>query len=171
VRARIVTLSTTLAAAVVVLMTMGPKPAPSLVWNASSSVPIGLYRVLPVGKLTVADLVVAVPPEPLATFLAEGGYLPRGVPLIKRVLAHNGQTVCRDRRAISVDGIVMGEARDHDRHRRPLPAWQGCRIVGERQVFLMNWDEPDSLDGRYFGPISSVAIVGRAQPLWTFEQD
>src|SRR5206468_4203037 len=48
--ARIVTLSTTLAAAVVVLMTMGPKPAPSLVWNASSSVPVGLYRVRPAGK-------------------------------------------------------------------------------------------------------------------------
>jgi conjugative transfer signal peptidase TraF len=167
----VVTLSTTLAAAVFVLMTTGPKPAPSLVWNASSSVPIGLYRVLPAGTFTVTDLAVVVPPEPLATFLAEGGYLPRGVPLIKRVLALPGQAVCRDARTITVDGIVMGEAREHDRRGRPLPVWRGCRIVGERQVFLMNWDEPDSLDGRYFGPISSAAIVGHAQPLWTFEED
>jgi type IV secretory pathway protease TraF len=35
----------------------------------------------------------------------------------------------------------------------------------------MNWDEPDSLDGRYFGPISAAAIVGRARPIWTFEED
>jgi conjugative transfer signal peptidase TraF len=171
VRDRVVTLATTLAAAVVVLMTMGPKPAPSLVWNASSSVPIGLYRVLPAGKFVVTDLVVAQPPEPLATFLAEGGYLPRGVPLIKRVLALPGQTVCRDARPITVDGIVMGAAREQDQRGRPLPDWQGCRIVGERQVFLMNWDEPDSLDGRYFGPISAAAIVGRARPIWTFEED
>ena len=76
------TLITMTAAAALVTATMRPKPAPSLVWNASESVPIGLYRVQPAGKLTVTDLVVAMPPEPLATFLSEGGYLPRGVPLI-----------------------------------------------------------------------------------------
>ena len=165
------TLSTTLAAAVVVLMTMSPKPVPSLVWNASSSVPIGLYRVLPAGKLIVTDLVVALPPYPLATVLAEGGYLPRDVLLIKRLLALPGQTVCRDARAVTVDGIAMGEAREQDRHGRLLPTWQGCQVVGEGQVFLMNWDEPDSLDGRYFGPISAAAILGRAQPIWTFKED
>jgi type IV secretory pathway protease TraF len=92
---RFLTLLTMICAASVVIITIGPKPAPSLVWNASESVPIGLYRVQPAGKLTVTDLVVAMPPEPLATFLAEGGYLPRGLPLIKRVLALPGQTVCR----------------------------------------------------------------------------
>jgi type IV secretory pathway protease TraF len=35
----------------------------------------------------------------------------------------------------------------------------------------MNWDEPASLDGRYFGPIPLHAIVGRAAPLWIFEDD
>ena len=59
------------------------------------SVPVGLYRVQPAAKLVVADLAVAMPPEPLATFLADGGYLPHGVPLIKRILALSGQTVCR----------------------------------------------------------------------------
>jgi conjugative transfer signal peptidase TraF len=156
-------------AAAVVLATTGPKPAPSLVWNASESVPVGLYRVQPTGKLTVTDLVVALPPEPLATFLAEGGYLPRGVPLIKRILALPGQTVCRKELAIAVDGIEMGTARERDGRRRPLPAWQGCRVVSGDDVFLMNWDEPASLDGRYFGPIAVAAIVGRAEPLWTFE--
>src|SRR5215831_17405475 len=101
-------------AASVVIATMGPKPPPSLVWNASESVPIGLYRVRPAGKLTVTDLVVAMPPEPLATFLAEGDSLPRGVPLIKRVLALPGQTICRKGPAIIVDGIEMGMARQHD---------------------------------------------------------
>src|SRR5262245_65928941 len=92
-------------AASVVIATIGPKPAPSLVWNASESVPVGLYRVRPARKLIVTDLVVALPPEPLATFLAEGDYLPRGVPLIKRVLALPGQTICRRGHAIIVDGI------------------------------------------------------------------
>src|SRR5690606_31543249 len=28
---------------------------------------------------------------------------------------------------------------------------------------------PDSLDGRYFGPIPASAVIGRALPLWTDE--
>jgi type IV secretory pathway protease TraF len=38
-------------------------------------------------------------------------------------------------------------------------------------LFLMNWDEPASLDGRYLGPIPLNAIVGRVAPLWTFEEN
>jgi type IV secretory pathway protease TraF len=105
---RFLTLLSTICAASLVITTIGPKPAPTLVWNASESVPIGLYRVQPAGKLTVTDLVVAMPPEPLPTFLAEGGYLPRGVPLIKRVLALPGQTICRKGAATLSTGSRWG---------------------------------------------------------------
>jgi type IV secretory pathway protease TraF len=47
------------------------------------------------GKLMVKDLVHALPPEPLGTFLADAGYLPRGVPLLKHIRALPDQTVCR----------------------------------------------------------------------------
>ena len=159
------------AAVAVVTFTMGAKPIPRFVWNASESVPIGLYSVQPVDQLMVTSLVVAIPPEPIATFLADGGYLPRDVPLIKRILALPGQSVCRNELLISVNGIEMGAARERDRLGRPLPAWQGCRVLARGEVFLMNWDEPASLDGRYFGPIPSSAIVGRAEPVWTFEEN
>jgi len=150
--------------------TMRVKPMPRLVWNASASVPIGLYSVDHVSKLAVTNLVVAIPPEPLATFLAERGYLPIGVPLIKRILALPGQTVCRSELLISVDGIAMGAALVRDSRDRALPVWQGCRVIAQGEVFLMNWDEAASLDGRYFGPIPLSAIVGCALPVWTFEQ-
>lgn len=165
------TLVAMVAAVAVVASTMGRTPVPRFIWNASESVPIGLYGVQPADKLVVTNLVIAMPPEPLATFLAEGGYLPRGVPLIKRVLALPGQTACRDRLFISVDGIEMGAARERDHRGRLLPVWQGCRVIAKDEVFIMNWDEPASLDGRYFGPIPLTAIVGRAEPLWTFEEE
>ena len=111
------------------------------------------------------------PPEPLATFLVDGDYLPRDVPLIKRILALPGQTVCRTGPTVAVDGIEMGVARERDHRGRMLPVWEGCHILAGDEVFLMNWDEPTSLDGRYFGPIPLHAIVGRAVPLWTFEED
>ena len=80
---------------VLLTFTMGAKPMPRFVWNASESVPLGLYNVAPADNLAVTDFVVAMPPEPLATFLANRGYLPLGVPLIKRILALPGQSVCR----------------------------------------------------------------------------
>jgi conjugative transfer signal peptidase TraF len=132
-------------------------------------VPIGLYRVKPIDEVTVTNLVVAVPPEPLAAFLAKRGYLPIGIPLIKRILALPGQSVCRSGFTISVDGIEMGTALPRDRRGRVLPVWQSCRAIAQDEVFLMNWDEPASFDGRYFGPIPLSAIIGRAEPLWTFE--
>ena len=76
---------------------------PWLIWNASASVPIGLYAIHTVGALQVGDLVVIKPPEPLASFLADRGYLPRGLPLVKHVAALPGQSVCRNGLTVSVD--------------------------------------------------------------------
>ncbi len=145
--------------------TMTARPMPRLLWNASASVPIGLYGIEPPGKPAVTNLVVAAAPEP--TFFAERGYLPLGVPLIKRILALPGQSVCRNGLLITVDGKAVGTALAQDSLGRELPVWQGCRLIARDEVFLMNRDEAASLDGRYFGPIPVTAIVGRALPLWT----
>lgn len=168
---RAATLLTTLGAAALVASTIGVKPTTHYIWNASESVPIGLYRVRPTDKLAVTELVAVQPPEPLASFLEQGSYLPRGIPMLKRVLALSGQTVCRDHLTITVDGIEVGEARERDSRGRPLPVWQGCRVIAEGEVFLMNWQSAGSLDGRYFGSLPTTAIVGRAKPLFTMEED
>lgn len=165
-----VELLTMLVATAVVMSTVGPKPAIHYIWNASESVPIGLYRLQPVRKLAVTDLVAIQPPEPLATFLSERGYLPRSIPMLKRVLALPGQTVCRDGLTITVKNVEMGQARERDSQGRPLPVWQGCRVVADGEVFLMNWQSTNSLDGRYFGVLPAAAIMGRAEPLWTDEE-
>jgi conjugative transfer signal peptidase TraF len=168
---RVVTLLTTLVAATTVLSSITARPVPRFLWNASESVPIGLYRLHPAGGLAVTDLVAVLPPEPLATTLADGQYLPRGVLLLKRVLALPGQTVCREELWITIDKIEMGVAREHDSRGRPLPIWQGCREIADGEVFLMNWQSADSLDGRYFGVLPTSAIIGRAEPLWTGEEE
>jgi hypothetical protein len=62
-RNRAATLALTAAAAVLVAVNIGPKPAPRFVWNASESVPTGLYGVEPAQRFIVTDLVVAFPPS------------------------------------------------------------------------------------------------------------
>jgi conjugative transfer signal peptidase TraF len=164
-------LITTSAATLFVALTSTLRPAPRLLWHASASVPIGLYAVRRAAPLHVGELVVVSPPEPLAQLFAARRYLPPGVPLLKHVLALPGQTVCRNRRVIVVDGITMGEALTRDRLGRALPEWQGCHTLAPGEVFVMNTVPPDSLDGRYFGPVPLTAVVGRADPIWTRKEN
>ncbi|AQQ03909.1 S26 family signal peptidase [Roseibium algicola] len=142
---------------------------PRLIWNASASVPVGLYHASTTGRLEVGDLVAVTPPKDLADFLAERGYLPRGVPLLKHVLALPGTGVCRKRATIFVEGRPYGQARERDRLDRSLPRWQGCSVLEDGEIFLMNPDAPDSFDGRYFGPLLVSAITATLTPVWTEE--
>jgi conjugative transfer signal peptidase TraF len=141
--------------------------APHYIWNASNSVPIGLYRVQATTRLAVTELVAVQPPDLLAAFLDLNGYLPIGVPMLKRVLALPGQTVCRNGLKIAVDGVDVGEAHERDGRNRPLPVWHGCRVIADGDVFVMNWQSVDSLDSRCFGPLPASAVIGRAVPVWT----
>ena len=167
--AQCATVFTTIAAAGILLSTIGAA-TPLYIWNASNSVPSGLYRLEPATTLTVTELVAVQPPGLLATFLDLNDYLPIGVPMLKRVLALPGQTVCRNGLSISVDGVDVGQARERDGRGRPLPVWHGCQIIADGDVFVMNWQSADSLDGRYFGPLPASALIGRAVPVWTDEQ-
>lgn len=144
-------------------------PAPRLIWNATASTPVGLYVLHPVGKLRVLELVAVRLAEPIASSLADGGFLPKGVPLLKHVMAVPGQTVCRSGDTVAVDAVDVGAAHDRDHLGRLLPRWSGCHTLPLGEVFLMNPTVPDSLDGRYFGSLPVSSIVARAVPLWTDE--
>lgn len=141
-------------------------PAPRLIWNATASTPVGLYRLQSVSPLHVGDLIAIRPPADIAATLAHGGYLPLGVPLLKPVAALPGQRVCRISAVVTVDGTVLGNALARDHRGRPLPVWQRCRHVLPGQIFVMNPAVPTSLDGRYFGVLPVDTVLGRAQPLW-----
>ena len=164
------TLLITLAAGSAVAVSGPNMASPAIIWNASASMPIGLYRVQADRRPKLGDIVVVRPPEDLVWFLAEGGYLPRGVPLLKYVAALGGQRLCRIGRTVSIDGEHVGDALERDHRGRALPVWQGCVVLTGAQVFLFNAERPDSLDGRYFGPLDRSTIVGRAEPVWTHEE-
>jgi conjugative transfer signal peptidase TraF len=146
-----------------------PTPRPLLIWNASDSVPIGLYLVEPVQRWVADEIVVILPQGVLAGLLADGGYLPKGVPMLKRILALPGQAVCRREHVILIDDVEVGIAQESDRQGRPLPDWHGCRIIGDDELFLMNRQSHSSLDGRYFGLTAMSNVIGRAIPVWTRE--
>lgn len=145
------------------------EPPKTLIWNASASAPIGLYLIQLADDLDVTDLVAVAAPPLIAQFLSDRGYLPMGMPMMKRILALPGDTVCRHGLDIVAYGSTIGHARERDAAGRKMPVWQGCRRIGDDQLFLMNFDVPDSVDGRYFGPFPRGWVIGRALPVWTDE--
>jgi len=163
---RATTLLMMLGPSALALSTIAAKPAKRYIWNASASVPVGLYRLRPTGSLWVTELVAAQPSESLVTFLSECGYLPAGVPMLKCVMALPGDLLQRAAHHHRRQHRVPRGARARQPS-RPLPAWLRCRVIAEREVLLNHWQSADSLDERYFAVLPTTAIVGRADPPWT----
>jgi conjugative transfer signal peptidase TraF len=140
--------------------------APRLIWNATASVPVGLYRLHPRPRLQRGMIVAVRLPAGTARLAASREYLPIGVPLLKPVAGLEGDLVCRAGARVFVDGRAIGRARARDRNGRPLPRWSGCAWLGPGDVFVMNPAVADSFDGRYFGVLSASSIIGSATPVW-----
>jgi conjugative transfer signal peptidase TraF len=136
------------------------KRHPLIIWNQSSSVAIGLYWVEQKPP-RAGDLAVVRLPDQTAVLAARRGYLPRSAYLLKLVAAVGGARVCRHGANVFARGALVARALEADPRQRPLPHWQGCRILRSGELFLLG-RTPASFDGRYFGPIHAQYVVGRA---------
>lgn len=144
----------------------------AIVYNPSDSVPRGWYRIGRVDHLDsphVGSIVLAQIPADAAALAAQRGYLPAGVPILKRIGAVAPRSVCVRDQVVRIDGAVMAIARTHDGVHRPLPVWQQCRPLAGNELFLLSDTSPASFDSRYFGPIAASAVLGVARPLWSWD--
>lgn len=144
------------------------QPRPRLIWNASASVPVGLYWLREVRDLRRGDLVLVWLPGAARKLAAERGYLPSNTPAIKRVAGLAGDTVCVKNSSVMINGRVAARAFPVDRSGRLLAVWWGCRALEADEIFLLNEGSVASFDGRYFGPSQRRDVIGRLVPLWTF---
>ena len=132
---------------------------PWLVYNASASAPIGFYA-RSAGAAGVGDYVLVLADSEPARAAAARGLVPTGTPLIKRVAAARDDRVCRFRTRVRINGRTAATALALDQAGRALPAWSGCRALGDGDTFLLQ-DHPQSFDGRYFGPTTASVLAGR----------
>jgi conjugative transfer signal peptidase TraF len=138
------------------------------VYNASDSVPLGWYRIGATDSLHVGDVVLARLPSDAAAMAARRGYLPERIPLVKRIGAMSPQQVCVRGGIVHIDGVAQATALAVDRLGRRLPVWRQCRALHVGELFLLSTTNPASFDSRYFGPVTTSAVIGRARPLWTW---
>ena len=116
------------------------KPPLQVIYNASESAPRGWYRVTHPAQLRVGDYVVARLPEQIGVLAAARGYLPRSVPVLKRIAALAGQRVCVQHGTVTVGMQQFARTLDVDFSGRPLTAWRQCRrlLMGELLICTEN---------------------------------
>ncbi|AJD52977.1 signal peptidase I/conjugative transfer signal peptidase TraF,TIGR02771 [Thalassospira xiamenensis M-5 = DSM 17429] len=138
---------------------------PWLIWNASPSAPVGLYRMVS-GAPQKGDFVLVRPPKPVSALASSRHYIPANVPLVKRIAAIAGDHVCVARRVILINGHAVARQLERDSFGRKMRLWQGCRLLQDGEYFLLMAEVPASFDSRYFGPVRSKNLIGRLVPLW-----
>jgi conjugative transfer signal peptidase TraF len=141
---------------------------PFLIWNATDSVPVGLYRLSKVAAVH-GDIVAVRLPRSIADFASVRLYLPSNVLLLKPLSATAGDQVCRRGSLVFINGALRAIASIADSRGQRLPMWQGCIMLGPDEAIVIGAHR-HSYDSRYFGPITTCAIVGRAVPIWIYQE-
>jgi conjugative transfer signal peptidase TraF len=146
-------------------------------FTLTPSVPRGFY--LQTGDaVEVGRLVTFCPPEDVAAYALERGYLHRGScpggvePLGKYVLAAEGDTVTLNEDGLAVNGRAVPHSAVYARDvmgRELMHYAFGEHVVGEDSLFAFSGHHPRSFDSRYFGPVPESSVRGVLRPLWTFD--
>lgn len=141
-------------------------------WNASPSLPIGIY----IESAEGSALVEFCPAEPVGSFAAARGYRDAGscpdgaTPLMKPVVARFGDTVEFSEGGVAVNRRLLPNTapQNADTQGRPLKHFPFGRYVVERgTVWVASTYNPRSFDSRYFGPIPESLIRAHLRPLVT----
>ena len=150
--------------ATLLVAAMALKPPPLLIWNASDSVPVGLYLVRK-RQPTLGEIAVIAPSDWFRLYASLRDYLPADVWLLKPVFATSGSLICRVGHHVFVDGKHVARAQKRDSQNRFLPVWKGCRTLKSEEILVLAKPK-NSFDSRYFGPINRDQIVGTAGTLF-----
>lgn len=78
---------------------------------------------------------------------------------IKRVRAVAGDEVCGVGGSLYINRVSVGSLRNDIPYGELLPRFTECRRLRTNEILPMG-DHPGSIDGRYFGPISTDVATG-----------
>jgi conjugative transfer signal peptidase TraF len=139
---------------------------PVIIYNATDSLPYGLYLVVQKPDYERGDLVVFPVPESVKALVRQRRWLPDGAYLIKSIAGTNGDLLSTKTGRCFVNDVDFGTVETVDRTGQPLPVFSINRRLHSSEVAVVN-PTPHSFDSRYFGPIKGRQIIGEAVPIWT----
>ena len=143
--------------------------------NTSYSLPMGLYVAT---SDTAAPFVEFCPEGRFAEESSVRGYRTRGfacpdggVPLLKPVVAREGDTVETTPGGIEVNGVLLPKTAPltKDAESRMLTPWPfSIYVVQPGTIWVASTYNRGSYDSRYMGPIHISQLRRRLRALWTF---
>jgi conjugative transfer signal peptidase TraF len=147
-------------------------------FNVTSSMAVGIYRLVPLPKNGVRRgmLVAACAPPDAAELGRRRGYLASGPcasgtePLLKVVVAAAGDEIGLSGAGVAVNGCLLPNSRplSHDAAGRRLSSWPYKQFpLAQRQLWLYA-DNVRSWDSRYWGPVPVADIFAKVVPVLTF---
>jgi conjugative transfer signal peptidase TraF len=161
---------------VLMMATLAAGEAIGLRFNATVSMPRGLWTVRAGEPIERGEIVTVCPPDRAdIREAAQRGYIPNGVcsrgyePLVKPVAAIAGDLVTVTPQGITVDGHLVANTAplaedDAGRPLHPIPI--GAYRVTPGEIWLLSGHDPRSFDSRYFGAVPAANVTGVARPLW-----
>lgn len=141
-------------------------PRPKILYNPSSSAPIGWYQITDNNSPKRHDLVAVYAPDWARKLADERSYLPYDYPLIKSVIAIEGDEVCYHIDRVSVPNGADIPLLARDRLGREMPRkFIGCYTLGAGEIWIASPDVQAGFDSRYFGAIDQSMLVGSVEYL------
>jgi conjugative transfer signal peptidase TraF len=170
----------TLATGAIVVAGLAGANVAGLRFNATPSMPVGLWRMVPDrAPLRRGEIVVVcLPGTALARIGAARHYIPSGrcpggsEPLVKPIAATAGDVVAVSAAGVAVNGQPVHNTAQlaQDSAGRPLIAVAaGAYLVASKEVWLLSGHDPRSFDSRYFGPVPEANVQGIARPVWVLQ--
>lgn len=139
---------------------------PVIIYNATDSLPHGLYLVVQKPDYECGDLVVFPIPESVKALVRQRHWLPDGAILIKPIAGESGDMLSTKSGRCLLNGVDFGMVETVDRTGQPLPVFSINRRLEKGEIAVVNPTQ-NSFDSRYFGPIKERQIIGEAVPIWT----
>lgn len=136
--------------------------------NSTSSLPRGVYQLLPEEKITRGDVVLVVDLDEIGVDRALCPY--RG--LLKQAAAFGGDAIDSDGKYILVNGrrLPYSDLFTCDKYGKDLPQQKYPYIVPDGSVYLTS-QHKYGYDSRYYGPISIEHIAGKARLIFSFSNN
>ena len=126
------------------------------------SMPEGYYLTYYTQNITRDDDVLFKPNEHIQQFIVDHGWLPKGVPLLKRIVGIPGDKLCIKQRKVAINNKTIAIIKHKDSQGNPLPVFQFCGVIARNQYFVQGIANDHSFDSRYYGLISSNQIISKA---------
>ena len=126
----------------------------------------GIYVETAKKTLSKGDLVILPVPKGMEEFQKSRAWLSPVKSLLKIVVGTTGDSFCFSKGKIEISGQIYPVSKE-DHEGKKLPVQEGCKSVGEGEVFVMG-KSSDSFDSRYFGTVSKLEIEKVVKPLIVF---